>query len=126
MTNNSQLPATLVNFTNNTDDDISVAPKPLPAEQFYVSQGCSLKGLIILCKGMKDKSGAPLVDPALPPCNSMLKSGSMKPTAKELRAEVVHCASLDDMISNCPPPSKAMDYFAGKIMVEHAYHHHRG
>lgn len=57
-----QQPNTFFNLANNSDDDITVASTPLIAKQFYASQVHSFKALIILCDGMKDESGAPLVD----------------------------------------------------------------
>lgn len=51
---------------------------------------------------MKDESSTPLVDYSLPPWCSMQKSGPMKPTANDLRAKVLHHASLDDTLFNLP------------------------
>lgn len=80
MEDTGQQPTKLVNHANNSDDDISIVLKPLPAEQFYVSQAHSLKALIILYEGMKDESSASLVDYSLLPWCSMQKSGRMNPT----------------------------------------------
>ena len=79
-----------------------VARAPSASELFYVSEGHSLKALIILCEGLQDETGAPLLDFSLPPWSLVGKASTFKPNSSELRAEVLRCAALDSSIS-VPP-----------------------
>ena len=100
------------------DDDTSLpgsnrSPKPTntnanttdqtESELFYVSHGRSLKALSILCQGLVDELGDPLVVYSILPWNSAGKSSIVKPNAIDLRAEVLHRTALSDiLIAPCP------------------------
>ena len=57
-----------------------------------------MKALLILCDGLEDESGAPLMDHSLPLWSSVGEASAFKPNAVELRTEVLRCAALDSSI----------------------------
>ena len=58
------------------------------AETFYEGNGNSLKALAILCQGLTDKDGQPLVNPSALPWSAAERPSAIKLTAGDLRKEV--------------------------------------
>jgi hypothetical protein len=59
------------------------------SELIYIANGRSLKALAILCEGLCDDDGDPLVDLSILPWSSARKSSDVKPSANELRTEML-------------------------------------
>ena len=59
------------------------------SESFYIANGRSLKALAILCEGLCDDDGEPLVDVSILPWSSARRTSDVKPSANELRAEIL-------------------------------------
>ena len=53
----------------------------------YAKQNMSLKSLVVLCSGLKDQDGSPLMDINLPPWNRIARK-NIKPNQAELRYEI--------------------------------------
>jgi hypothetical protein len=73
------------------------------SELFYIANGRSLKALAILCEGLRDDDGDPLVDLSILPWSSARKSSDVKPTANELRAEILRRFNIESG-ENSPTP----------------------
>ena len=58
------------------------------AERHYISSNCDVKVLLVLCRGIFEPDGSPLLDENAEPWRSVKPRLSIKPTAKDLRAEV--------------------------------------
>jgi len=59
------------------------------SESFYIANGRSLKALAILCEGLCDDDGDPLVDVPILSRSSARRTSDVKPSANELRAEIL-------------------------------------
>lgn len=76
------------------------------AELFYTRQQCSLRSLAIMCQGLLDDAGGPLVNTSVQPWNQV-KPNKLKLTAKELRDEVTRRHSASENVLGIPPRPNA-------------------
>jgi len=76
------------------------------AELFYTRQQCSLRSLAIMCQGLLDDAGGPLVNTSVQPWNQV-KPNKLKLTAKELRDEVTRRHSASGNVLGIPPRPNA-------------------
>jgi len=74
------------------DNELQNSSSATASELFYIANGRSLKALAILCEGLSDESDSPLVDDDRLPWSAAKKVTDFKPTANDLRAEVIRRA----------------------------------
>ena len=68
---------------------------------FYTRQQCSLRSLAIMCQGLLDDAGGPLVNTSVQPWNQV-KPNKLKLMAKELRDEVTRRHAASENVLSIP------------------------
>ena len=105
----------------NDDSAGNIPSSPTSAEFFYACAGHSLKALAILCQGLKNENGQPLVDPSALPWSAAKRQTDIKLTAIDLQKEVNRRAMAWEY--SLGSSSKGMDYPLCNLVVGRESHH---
>jgi hypothetical protein len=94
------------------DGDIPAVSSPLAvgrasAKSYFLEKDQCMKILVVMCRGIIDKDGKPLLDPTEHPWNKVKPVSTIKPLASDYRIEIEMriCSSYPPMSS--PPRPKA-------------------
>jgi hypothetical protein len=95
------------------------------AKVWYVSEGRSLKALVILSLGLKGDNGSPTFNPSVLPWSAALWPTALKMTSKDIHAEVIRCnvAVKNVLCAPCPKQwtvAKAMKWLVANPIAAEA------
>ena len=96
------------------------APPPCQtlSKVFYISQGRSLKALVLLSLGLANNDGSPIFNLLVLPWSAALRPSALKMSAKELRSKVLRRCVAAKNIINAPRPSQWTVTKAMQLLVD--------